>query len=178
MRTLLLLLCCCCWGERVRQVFARWQLLPGTAGCDVQCDASSSRLPAAGITLVMVIALRHSLWFQDPVRGNRRYRTTAEEDEAIIASSSAGPRQKVATRLLRIEKAILTGAPDVVPGFRCVRALLCFTISPECFSVACNLQGPIAACAGALQEVLAGLGEASIGSTDSASRLHVRLSLT
>ncbi|CAL5228874.1 g12088 [Coccomyxa viridis] len=39
-----------------------------------------------------------------------RYRTTAEEDEATIASTSAGPRQKVAARLLRIEKEILNGA--------------------------------------------------------------------
>ncbi|CAK0782675.1 hypothetical protein CVIRNUC_005870 [Coccomyxa viridis] len=38
-----------------------------------------------------------------------RYRTTAEEDEATIASSTAGPRQKVAARLLRIEKEILHG---------------------------------------------------------------------
>lgn len=38
-----------------------------------------------------------------------RYRTTAEEDDATIASSSAGPRQKVAARLLRIEKEILNG---------------------------------------------------------------------
>ena len=40
----------------------------------------------------------------------RRYRTTAEEDEATITSSTAGPRQKVAARLLRIEKEILHGA--------------------------------------------------------------------
>ncbi|BDA45553.1 probable actin-histidine N-methyltransferase [Coccomyxa sp. Obi] len=39
-----------------------------------------------------------------------RYRTSCEEDEAIISSSTAGPRQKVAARLLRIEKAILRGA--------------------------------------------------------------------
>lgn len=38
-----------------------------------------------------------------------RYRTTAEEDAATIASSTAGPRQKVAARLLRIEKEILNG---------------------------------------------------------------------
>lgn len=40
-----------------------------------------------------------------------RYRTSCEEDEAIISSTTAGPRQKVAARLLRIEKAILRGAP-------------------------------------------------------------------
>lgn len=38
-----------------------------------------------------------------------RYKTSCEEDEAIIGSSTAGPRQKVAARLLRIEKAILRG---------------------------------------------------------------------
>ena len=40
-----------------------------------------------------------------------RYRTSIEEDEAIVASSSAGPRQKVAARLVRIEKTILSGVP-------------------------------------------------------------------
>ncbi len=39
-----------------------------------------------------------------------RYRTSCEEDEAIISSTTAGPRQKVAARLLRIEKVILRGA--------------------------------------------------------------------
>ena len=44
-----------------------------------------------------------------------RYRTTAEEDDATIASSSAGPRQKVAARLLRIEKEILNGMGPIPP---------------------------------------------------------------
>ena len=47
----------------------------------------------------------------------RRYRTTAEEDEATIASSSAGPRQKVAARLLRIEKEILNGTAPMSACF-------------------------------------------------------------
>lgn len=38
-----------------------------------------------------------------------RYRTTKEEDDAVVADPTAGPREKVAARLLRIEKSILTG---------------------------------------------------------------------
>ena len=52
-----------------------------------------------------------------------RYRTTAEEDEATIASSTAGPRQKVAARLLRIEKEILNGMalPFILcPPLQCI----------------------------------------------------------
>lgn len=49
----------------------------------------------------------HSL--PDVSRYPCRYRTTGEEDDATIASSTAGPRQKVAARLLRIEKEILNG---------------------------------------------------------------------
>lgn len=37
----------------------------------------------------------------------RRYSSTSEEDEAVIADSSAKPRKRVAARLIRIEKAIL-----------------------------------------------------------------------
>lgn len=36
-----------------------------------------------------------------------RYRTTIEEDEAVIANPASGPRETVAARLLRIEKRIL-----------------------------------------------------------------------
>lgn len=39
-----------------------------------------------------------------------RYRTTEDEDDATLASETAGPREKVAARLLRIEKRILNGA--------------------------------------------------------------------
>ena len=39
-----------------------------------------------------------------------RYRTTEDEDDATLASATAGPREKVAARLLRIEKRILNGA--------------------------------------------------------------------
>lgn len=39
-----------------------------------------------------------------------RYKTTQEEDGAVIDDPAAGPRQKVAARLLRIEKSILGGA--------------------------------------------------------------------
>lgn len=48
-----------------------------------------------------------------------RYRTTKEEDDAVVADPTAGPREKVASRLLRIEKSILTGALNEiakVPG--------------------------------------------------------------
>ena len=38
-----------------------------------------------------------------------RYTTSKEEDDAVVADPSAGPRQKVAARLLRIEKSILSG---------------------------------------------------------------------
>ena len=38
------------------------------------------------------------------------YGTTIEEDDAIVESEGSGPRQKVAARLLRIEKRILGAA--------------------------------------------------------------------
>ena len=42
-----------------------------------------------------------------------RYRTSREEDDAVVADPGAGPRQKVAARLLRIEKSILSGMLSV-----------------------------------------------------------------
>ena len=42
------------------------------------------------------------------------YRTTIEEDDAIIADPESGPRQTVAARLLRIEKRILQSAMSQV----------------------------------------------------------------
>jgi histone-lysine N-methyltransferase SETD3 len=48
-----------------------------------------------------------------------RYRTTIEQDEAIIVDPSTGPRQTVAARLLKIEKGILQGclaAVMALPG--------------------------------------------------------------
>ena len=36
-----------------------------------------------------------------------------EEDDAVVADPAAGPRQKVAARLLRIEKSILSGAVPI-----------------------------------------------------------------
>ena len=38
-----------------------------------------------------------------------RYKTSQEEDDAVVADPAAGPREKVAARLLRIEKSILSG---------------------------------------------------------------------
>jgi hypothetical protein len=38
------------------------------------------------------------------------YRSSIEEDEAVLANSKTGPREAVATRLLRIEKIILKNA--------------------------------------------------------------------
>lgn len=38
-----------------------------------------------------------------------RYRTTKEEDDAVVADPTSAPRERVAARLLRIEKSILTG---------------------------------------------------------------------
>ena len=38
-----------------------------------------------------------------------RYRTSSEQDEAVIADPAAGPREKVAARLLKLEKSILSG---------------------------------------------------------------------
>jgi hypothetical protein len=38
-----------------------------------------------------------------------RYRTSQEEDDAVVVDPRAGPREKVAARLLRIEKSILSG---------------------------------------------------------------------
>lgn len=43
-------------------------------------------------------------------RRQAAYRTTVEQDDAIIADPTTGPRQTVAARLLRIEKQILAGA--------------------------------------------------------------------
>eukprot|EP00891_Asterochloris_glomerata_P000308 jgi/Astpho2/308/fgenesh1_pg.00010_%23_65_t len=43
-----------------------------------------------------------------------RYRTSSEQDEAVIADPAAGPREKVAARLLKLEKSILTGALNKV----------------------------------------------------------------
>lgn len=40
----------------------------------------------------------------------QRYRTSQEEDDAVVVDPRAGPREKVAARLLRIEKSILSGA--------------------------------------------------------------------
>ena len=42
------------------------------------------------------------------------YGTSIEEDDAIVASEAAGPREKVAARLLRIEKRILGVALEKV----------------------------------------------------------------
>ncbi|DBB15649.1 TPA: hypothetical protein ACH3X3_003860 [Trebouxia sp. C0006] len=38
-----------------------------------------------------------------------RYRTSQEENDAMVVDPRAGPREKVAARLLRIEKSILSG---------------------------------------------------------------------
>ena len=43
-----------------------------------------------------------------------RYKTSREEDDAVVADPRAGPREKVAARLLRIEKSILSGG---MPSF-------------------------------------------------------------
>lgn len=48
-----------------------------------------------------------------------RYKTSVEEDDAIIEDPHAGPRQKVAARLLRIEKSILKGTPQSRPRQGC-----------------------------------------------------------
>lgn len=47
-------------------------------------------------------------------RRQLRYRTTIEEDEAIIADPSHGPRPTVAARLLKGEKRILLAAQAAV----------------------------------------------------------------
>ena len=39
------------------------------------------------------------------------YRTSISEDEAVIRDATAGPRQKIAARLLKIEKSIYCGKP-------------------------------------------------------------------
>ena len=44
------------------------------------------------------------------------YGTTIAEDDATIASEGAGPREKVASRLLRIEKRILGAALSAAEG--------------------------------------------------------------
>ncbi|KAI7838734.1 hypothetical protein COHA_007530 [Chlorella ohadii] len=52
-------------------------------------------------------------------RRQAAYRTTIEQDDAIIADPTTGPRQTVAARLLRIEKQILAGATQAalaLPG--------------------------------------------------------------
>ena len=42
-----------------------------------------------------------------------RYRTTKEEDDAVVADPTSAPRERVAARLLRIEKSILTGTASI-----------------------------------------------------------------
>jgi len=54
----------------------------------------------------LVLSLRDGLCV---ILGMRRYKTSIEEDIAVIADPTAGPREKVAARLLRIEKSILQG---------------------------------------------------------------------
>lgn len=44
----------------------------------------------------------------------QRYKTSKQEDDAVVVDPRAGPREKVAARLLRIEKSILSGALDKV----------------------------------------------------------------
>ncbi len=69
-----------------------------------------------------------------------RYPRTIQEDEATIASPTASPREKVAARLVRIEKQILQGAqaffispylsPPLAlsPGLNCVRVCVCVCV--------------------------------------------------
>ena len=45
-----------------------------------------------------------------------RYRTSIAEDEVIIADETLPPRQRVAARLLRIEKGILEGTSMPLPS--------------------------------------------------------------
>lgn len=67
----------------------QWTDAPGAA----------ARSPPVPPQLITHLRLRQS-----------RYRTTIEEDEAIIADPAKGPRPTVAARLLKIEKGILAAA--------------------------------------------------------------------
>ena len=68
-----------------------------------------------------------------------RYQTTAEQDEALIADSSAKPRKRVAARLIRIEKKILNRAP----------LLSLLSLAVLCNGAAATLLCAVLACAGA-----------------------------
>lgn len=57
----------------------------------------------------MCVKRRASLGNEGLRRIGNRYKTSIEEDTAVIEDPTTGPRQKVAARLLRIEKSILSG---------------------------------------------------------------------
>ena len=110
---------------------------------------------------------------------DRRYRTTAEEDEATIASLTAGPRQKVAARLLRIEKEILHGALTDLFQAACMP----YKPGPPTHSVEIAtfralMRGPKPQdCrAGALQEVHSALADSDPVESHGPSVIPVRLS--
>ena len=108
-----------------------------------------------------------------------RYRTTAEEDDATIASSTAGPRQKVAARLLRIEKEILHGALTDLFHAACVP---CKTGAPAhsvkyvTFRALTGGPKPQDCRAGALQEVHSALADSDPVESHGPSVIPVRLS--
>lgn len=69
-------------------------------------EFSSNAHPVSPINEAQVLANLHDHLTQRL----SAYRTSIEEDEAVLASNQIGPREAVATRLLRIEKIILKNA--------------------------------------------------------------------
>jgi hypothetical protein len=86
-----------------------------------------------------------------------RYRTSIAEDEAIIVDETLPPRQRVASRLLRIEKGILEGACMPAPLLASFSYLItrCRLSSVRCMSARSGAQKVWGVCcsAGALRQV-------------------------
>lgn len=79
----------------------------GDAAALAAAAAAGPLSPANEATAVGALARR----LRERLAG---YKTSVGEDEATLASPTAGPRQKVAARLLRLEKLALTAALDAV----------------------------------------------------------------
>lgn len=100
-------------------------------GCPLS-DGSGLCGPPPLPQLITVLRLRLS-----------RYRTTIEEDEAIIADPAYGPRPTVAARLLKAEKLILQASLGTLSGRKkgvqgrapSLRPLGWFLTTPACSTV-------------------------------------------
>jgi hypothetical protein len=86
-------------------------VIPGSSG-DSNGDADASNAAAAAAGPVSDVNEKTALaqLAGELTRRLAGYRTTIEEDNAVVADTALGARERVAARLLRIEKAILQSA--------------------------------------------------------------------